>query len=474
MESKNSPAKNSRYKTSEIISDIVKFVISKDKVRFVGSLGIATLSFFVFSTAAFAQTATSTPPVPSNPAPARGEVVVLATVNVQNASITGQEESTLSISFDLSNRNSVQTDVKYGIELVRNTQDGQVVADEKIYDDALTLPSNSLVHKDITYTAPSMLSGTYTVFVTSKSASGFPFGVAPAGTVSLSASARGIEIIPDSCFLMVTGEKDGTQYTLPQGVDIAPSESLVLSCDAVNNSGTTISATPSYETFFRSAFGAVVPTIGGSTAPVSLAVGTSTFSLTLPKAEKPQAYDIKISLAPNGGAASNSVTVHYVIQGESATIQNLLLDKDAYQKGDTAVLTVNWSASADGFPGSRAGTTTPENLFLSTEMSDANGACTAPFRTALPQAAKTDVTLSVIKSCVNPDVALTLEDEKGNVLDQRNIAVTSLPAGKGGGSDTFLVAIVAIIAFLVLLSVLAFVRRVWKSKKLKQEPPLEN
>jgi hypothetical protein len=40
---------------------------------------------------------------------------------------------------------------------------------------------------------------------------------------------------------------------------------------------------------------------------------------------------------------------HYVIRGESATIQNLALDKDEYFKGDTAIARMYWTGSVDEF-----------------------------------------------------------------------------------------------------------------------------
>lgn len=65
-------------------------------------------------------------------------------------------------------------------------------------------------------------------------------------------------------------------------------------------------------------------------------------SFILPKALEPQAYDVKVALKSSENT-SNPIIIHYVLQGISATIQNLSLDKDFYNKGDTATLSFFWS-----------------------------------------------------------------------------------------------------------------------------------
>ena len=80
---------------------------------------------------------------------------------------------------------------------------------------------------------------------------------------------------------------------------------------------------------------------------------TKTIAFVIPHAAKPQAYSTTLTLTADGKQASNSVPIHYVIQGVSGTLFNLVIDKTKYRKGDTAMVTFSWSGSADNFPGAR-------------------------------------------------------------------------------------------------------------------------
>src|SRR3989344_5922984 len=146
--------------------------------------------------------------------------ITIATVNIQNAKIISQEGNTLNISFDLTNREGMQSGVRYAVALVATTTEGQFLADEKVYPDTLTLAEHSSTPVDITYTAPEALSGTFTVLLSSSNDSGLPLALHPIGKVTL-APTGGIEIVSSSCYLTVVGEKGSSHYTLIQGVDIA-------------------------------------------------------------------------------------------------------------------------------------------------------------------------------------------------------------------------------------------------------------
>ena len=88
------------------------------------------------------------------------KAVTIATVNIQNAKIISQEGNTLRIAFDLTNREGIQTGVRYAVQLIASTTKGQFLADEKVYPGTLTLAEHSSAHQDITYTAPPSLSVT--------------------------------------------------------------------------------------------------------------------------------------------------------------------------------------------------------------------------------------------------------------------------------------------------------------------------
>lgn len=351
---------------------------------------------------------------------------VLATVNIQDAKIVSKDGNAFHISFNLSNRVGIQAGVKYGVQLVSGTKDAQIIADEKVYQETLTLEEHSTVAKEIVYTAPQNLSGAYTLYLVSRNGSSFPLAFAFAGKVILSVTAKGLTINSSSCFLQVEGEKGSPHYTLRQGVDIAQNENLLLVCAATNGTSEALTAVPFFETHYRTLYGEVVPQTGGDTAPISVTAGEKkTFSITLPKASEPQAYDVLTTLNA-GSVSSNSIVAHYVIRGASATVQSISLDKNYYQKGGTATLTFVWSPSADAFRGSRIGTSSPSATFAGISMTDGDGnACIMPVKTTLTRSIKVEVPLLLNRDCSNPLVSISLIDATGNALAKKGLTLVS-------------------------------------------------
>lgn len=381
--------------------------------------------------------------------------VVLATVNIQDAKIVSQKGNVFTLSFTLSNREGLQTGVRYSVKLL--TEKVQVPVDEQIYAESLTLDPNSTTKKIITYTAPSILSGTYQLLISSSNASGFPFGMTPIGNVTLAASTKGIAITPESCTLQIDSDKVKKLYLPSQGVDIDPSETLRLTCMAVNSQDTVVTATPVFETRYRSADGDIVASTGGDTTPISFAkLEKKPFSILLPKVAKPQAYSLNVSLK-SGGVLSNSINVHYVIRGASATIQNLSLNKDYYANGSTANLSLIWSPSADIFARSRAVSGTPvPNILLNLALVDYLGkSCATPLSQTLVQdtkAPKTDLSLVMTRDCYNPEAHVTLKDSKGTILDQKifKVETTSVPKPKASTSNALSIIILVIIIIIII------------------------
>ena len=389
-------------------------------------LKISSISFFVLfslilSTPVFAvETPTPTPATPS------GSAVIVADVNLYNAKIVSQKDNVINLSFDIANKEGVQAGVKYSVKLISETKNGQFSVDEYIYPEVLSLSANTKITKEITYTAPANLNGVYTVLLNIKNESSLPLGLGVAGKVNLVSTSKTAEILTDSCYLSVAGEKGSPKYVLNQGVDIAPTENLVINCTVVNSSKVSVSAIPTYETHYRTMYGEVVAQEGGDVAPLSLKAGEKkVVSLVLPKATKPQAYDVKFSLT-SGDVTSNSVVVHYVIQGSSATIQNLSLDKDYYNKNDIAKISFLLSSSADGFPGSRAGkgSVVPETTLVANIFNDKNKECIAPISQIVKDTI-TDISTTILADCNNPKASIELKDANGNILASKNLSFES-------------------------------------------------
>ena len=112
---------------------------------FLGALFIAILSI----SPAMAQTTT----VDSDPITQKA----IATVNIQDTKIISQDKNVVHIYFKLTNREGVQTGLKYGVSLVSEIKGKQVVVDEKVYDESFSLLANDSVVKNIEYVAPKVL-----------------------------------------------------------------------------------------------------------------------------------------------------------------------------------------------------------------------------------------------------------------------------------------------------------------------------
>ncbi len=360
---------------------------------------------------------------------------ILATVNIQNAKIVSQKDNVFQISFDITNRVTPQTGVQYAVVLLGEKDGSQFTAATHVYPDILSLAEHSSTHKDITFTAPASLSGTFDLVLTSENSNGFPFAMSKIGSITL-APVGGIEIVADTCYLTIQGAED-TRYLLTQGVDISAEESLVLHCSA-HNRGSATTATPQFETHYRTVYGEVVTQTGGDTNPISFeAQEKKDLHIVLSKATAPQAYDVVVVLK-SGSAISNPIDVHYVIQGESATIQNISLDKNFYRKGETATLSFIWSGAADTFIGSRryAGTkptapiataigTSPE-VSISFTLVDRGGEdCTNPVAQAVMGGSKVDLSLPIIRDCTDPRLTFDLKNPSGEVLAQEEISFDS-------------------------------------------------
>lgn len=400
-------------------------------------LKIFSISSFVFVFSLFISTSVFSA-TPLEPSATSSNVVVLATVNIQSYKIVSQKDNVFDISFTLTNRTEVQSGVKYGVQLVGTDLKNRFVADEKIYPESLTLAEGSSVSKAIVYEAPKILSGTYDLLLMVKNQSGFPFGQALLGKVTLKSSIVGLVISQPSCFLQVVGEKNSPHYSLSEKVDITKDEILRLTCSALNSTDKALSVSPLFEAFYGSTFGAdVSQTIGSKETIAFKPKEQKTFSINLPTADTPQTYTVNVKLA-GSDIVSNTINASYILSGPNATIMNLFLDRDYYKKGETATLSLFYNSLKNVSIDSRIKNTENAQLNLSvkaTILDDKSKACISPINQPLiqkPQSPITEIPVLINKDCLNPNVSITILDDKGNILDQKDFSVksSSIPAGE--------------------------------------------
>ena len=182
------------------------------------------------------------------------------------------------------------------------------------------------------------------------------------------------------------------------------------------------------------------------------ACASATFTVVLPKASVPQAYDVRLSFTNASAIPVNSVTAHYVLRGTSATIQNLTLDRTSYAAGDTALISLFWTGAASNFFGAR---TAPEALSGTqavVSIASGAGSCGSDVTVTLdPQRSTQAIPFRVTGACDSPTVSIRLADSVGNVLassafDFRSAA--SSEKASGGGTLIYIIIALAILALL--------------------------
>lgn len=401
--------------------------------------------------------AQQSPSSSSSPSPT---IETVATVNIENAKIASQINSTFTLSFDLTNRTGVQPQVKYGVVLT--SPDGQTVIDERAYDTTISLGNNDVSHQTITYTAPAYVNGSYSLFIEAKNSDGLPFAVAPLGSVTLKGAAQYLEINPASCYLTVQEDATNHHYGPLEGVDVLNTEHLLAHCSVQNTFAIAENVVPTFKTYYRSIFGNVV-----ATSPLpSIAIPanqTSALTFEIPKAPNPQAYDAVLSFNTINGSASNNVIFHYVLHGVSATIQNLVFDKDYYQSGNTAQVALNWTGTADTFFGSRLSGTDSNTLVAGIDVKDGQGfSCANHVSQSLdPNFDSVKLMIPITRTCLNPQATVTLQDNSGAMLAKDTFAIQSknVPAqttnqttSAGAGTIILLVVLAAVAVVALVLN----------------------
>ncbi|MCX6739350.1 MAG: hypothetical protein NT098_04885 [Candidatus Parcubacteria bacterium] len=393
------------------------------------------------------------------------KVTVVATVGLGNIKFLKQENNVFTLAFDVSNRAGIQPEVIYSVKLLKKESNGFSLADQKVYDrDILSLKENESIHKEAVYTAPPSLQGIHIIEVEAKNSDGLPFSIIRLpGEIFLNGTGESIFIDSLGCFLTVKGEKGDKKYTLSQGVDISKEETLIAHCSISNTFKTEKTVTPVFETRYRSVYGKIVGTEKQN--PITLKANQKMdFTALLPKTNEPQAYDAILSFEDEKHAGvSFPVAFHYVLQGESATIQKLTTDKASYQKGETAKVSFFWSGSADNFPGSRTGisdTENPVDVFFTLLDGDGNS-CSESFNQNLDakkQGGLEHFSIPITSTCQNPVVTAQITDQNKKVLSEKSYEIN--PKVEISPSyDKTLVQIVSVVILLLFISLFVFFAR---------------
>lgn len=383
--------------------------------------------------------------------------VVVATTDIKDAQIVVQNGHDVTLLFNLYNAVGVQSGIVYGVELYTNGTNGRQLIDTKVYGDTpLTLGVGETLPVSMTYGAPTFLSGKHEVWLVAKTQSGMPLSLARVGNVEFVGVGNHVGL--SDC----TASVGGASYPLTAGVDIAPNEALSVACTAHNTFDEAKEVSVQFSTYERSVYGPMVETVVPTAQSVLVpADATTKVSFSVPTALKAQAYDAVLELVDTAGTViSPKVIVHYVIQGESATLQNAVFDKSSYAIGETAEVMVSWSLSADAFHGARGGGSETGPLTMSVVMADRAGQfCSAPAVLSLQGAGLTSqFAVPVLRDCTDPHLIVGLTDATGASLSDQSFNYTPVVIHEElDAPATALSLLITVLLMVVSIPVLLFV-----------------
>jgi hypothetical protein len=343
-----------------------------------------------------------------------------------------QNGRALDIACDFIAGKGVQPDIKYAVQLIQ-TGTARTIVDEQVYPEIVTLKEGQTLNKKISYTIPGFLQGAAEVWVMASNSEGLRLGMSNVGTINATALDGNLQIAAENCFIKVEGESSGKSYSIKQGVDVLPGEMLSAYCTVTNPGRTGIQAHAEFSGFRRNIYGATVeiakfpqPTSGF--APQE----KRELKMLVPLASSPQAYDDLLVLKNDKGETiSNSVAIHYVIRGASATVQNITLDKDYYPAGSKALIVTSWTGSADGHPQSRfeKGTDEQARTFKVVVKDGTDAVCGESTQTVpdsqFDKTKPLNFSVAIAHDCYNPKVSATIVDANGNTLVEKDVSVQS-------------------------------------------------
>ncbi|MFH0852051.1 MAG: CARDB domain-containing protein [bacterium] len=386
-----------------------------------------------------------------------GQITLIATVNIYNARIISQTGNNFRIGFEIYNREKIQPDIRYGIRL---TKDNKII-DEKNYAEALTLGKEELVKKEVEYSAPAYLKGSFEIWVVSANSRGLPLGINTAGSVSLSGDSQFVEILADSCYLAIEGQEAEHHLFSEGGLIVQNGQKIIGNCKAVSYFKEEINFVPQVETYAGNSKELIE---NGKTSGSGISIKPQEqkiISFYVPQGNASQIYQSKITLVKNETQISNAVSFFHGLEGTAGTIMNVLADKDYYSPGENAEISVFWNSfSIQVNSNAENGAAPPGNVLFDVSIKNENGRnCVDP----ISAESKTDKTsakfnLSITSECLNPQLAVSLKDASGKILDAWNFAITSKnpPQAKPGSLKLDSSSAVLILVALCVLGLAAF------------------
>jgi hypothetical protein len=356
-----------------------------------------------------------------------GNSTLLANINIKNAKIISQDKNKLKISFDIFNNNPwVQTNLKFEIGILpfENFENssfpakGEINKAEKageiswLYPEPISLKGNAKENKIVEHEFPNYLVGKYVLFVKAFLPNGLFLGgdVLNKHPLSLGGNNQFIEIVPSSCQLFTETQEEENNTSQKEG--------QVAICEAINHFEEPIKATPYFEIYRRSQYGEKIKEFISDRGEFYFEPGEKqNIALDLPVNFDPQSYAAKVVLKKDGEIISNKVVIYYMLEGVSATIQNVNFDRESYKQGETAKVRLFWSDTPKLFE-KRA------NIeYLQTDLIFKNGdtdqICGQVVKDLDAGKIYEEILVPIEKDCPNPIILTSLKNKEGKILFQQ-------------------------------------------------------
>lgn len=347
---------------------------------------------------------------------------VVNNVKISDAKILKKENGNFEIAFDILGKQGYQSDVKYAVNLAKKDEanNRQVIVDQKIYEETLSLNEGEKLHKDISYMAPNYLSGEFGIYIEVRNASGFRYDMASLdGVIDLKGDGKYLNINSDVCKLFVQNDEEKEGYAISQNIDIAKEETLAVKCMLENPLLKGMMLTPVIETHVGSMFGKVI----SSEKKDSFKLGDKAdeFVVDLPHGDVSQRYAAKLTFVDGQNQqVSIPLEIDYVVGGKAVNIFNVVSEKKDYQKGDNARFILFWTGLRNLSMGVRGKLESNEGLKADISIyNNKKEKCAQDFSKDL--FSEKDWAVEIVASdieidCPAPRMEITILNKEGNVL----------------------------------------------------------
>lgn len=353
------------------------------------------------------------------------KVVTVATVNIYSAKSTKINETQYTVSFDIFNRVGIQSNIRYGVQLVN--ADKYEILDTQLVNESLTLKEKETKSVSINYTVPGFVpAGNYKLVVVAQNQNGLPLAFMPvtAGDTMIKIESNSQSIAINNCILTILNDASSTaKYNNIQGADIMPEEKLIATCDVIN-SGSTNQNNIKLQliTHKKSSFGDILSN-DTLTEVVSVKGDTTqSISFQIPTLKNSQLYFVDTFFVNSDGQkVSPSYPIYYSIHGYTATINNLTLNAKSFKKGDVANLNVFWTIGGGGvrIPPNK------DTYVIKAEIKNSlKNVCGSTAKTTNNPSTVMNNTLfniAITQNCIPAIATVSIYDGKGSLLDTTEI-----------------------------------------------------